>query len=289
MALAEGCSGDATLLQPTQMAAVPLIVDRVCKEISDAVASKGLLLEALLQYAVDYKSSWQDRGFETPLLDLFIFNKLRRVLGSRLRVLVCGSAPLSTRKRRFACLFCHVIEAYGTTETCAVATAHDIDDKSVGRVGAAVPGTYVRLVDWPEGSCYVTDRPNPRGKIVVGGPCVEQGYLNRKSITRTPFRYEAGVRWYFTGDIGEIFPDSTLKIIDRKKLRPVNLQCGESARLHLVEAVLRMCPLVDNVLVYGSPKHAYLVAIVAPNHCQLQNLARGIGRSRGGRLPLKKL
>lgn len=161
--LAVGCSGDATLLQPTQMAAVPLIVDRVCKEISDAVASKGLLLEALLQYAVDYKSSWQDRGFETPLLDLFIFNKLRRVPGSRLGVLVCGSAPLSTRKRRFAqaCLCCHVIEAYGTTETCAVATAHDIDDKSLGRVGAAVPGTYVRLVDWPEGVLLLDGEAKP--------------------------------------------------------------------------------------------------------------------------------
>ncbi|KAL1447983.1 hypothetical protein MTO96_006553 [Rhipicephalus appendiculatus] len=50
-----------------------------------------------------------------------------------------------------------------------------------------------------------------------------------------------------------------------------------------------MCPLVHNVLAYGSPKYAYLVALVEPNYSQLQSLARSIGRARYGRLTLKKL
>ncbi|KAL1443338.1 hypothetical protein MTO96_046006 [Rhipicephalus appendiculatus] len=255
-----------------------------------AEGCKGRLCEALLEYAVDYKTSWSECGFETPLLDSFIFNSLRSVLGSRLRVIVCGSAPLSTRTRRFAqaCLCCHVIETYGTTETCAVGAIQDIEDNNMGRVGAAVPGTYVRLIDWPEGSYYVTDRPNPRGEIIVGGPCVAQGYFKRKVLTRAAFRYEAGVRWFFTGDIAEIFPDGTLKILDSRN-QQVKLQSGECAWLGLVEEVLRMCPLVHNVLAYGSPKYAYLVALVEPNYSQLQCLARSIGRSRYGRLTLKQL
>ncbi|KAH7971729.1 fatty acid CoA ligase Acsl3 [Rhipicephalus sanguineus] len=289
--LAKGCRGDATLLRPTQMAAVPLIIERICKGISDNVALKGPLFEEFFNYAVEYKDFWHDRGFDTPLLNHFIFNDVRSVLGSRLRVLVCGSAPLSPRTRRFAraCLGCHVIEAYGTTETCAVGTVSDIDDTSVGRVGAPVPGSYVRLVDWPEGSYFVSDKPNPRGEVVVGGLCVAQGYLNRKFLTRTAFRYENGVRWFYTGDVGQIFPDGTLKIIDRKQQEPVKLQCGENASLSHAETVLRMCPLVDNVLVYGSSIDAYLVALVAPNNDQLQRLARRIPWAMGRELTLQEL
>ncbi|XP_037503232.1 fatty acid CoA ligase Acsl3 [Rhipicephalus sanguineus] len=288
--LVNGCRGDATLLRPTQMAAVPLVVDRICKSICEAVGSKGPLFKALFDYAVEYKDFWLDRGFDTPLLNFFLFSNVRRVLGSRLRVLVCGSAPLSTRTRRFAraCLCCQVIEAYGMTETCAVATANDVDDISVGRVGAPVPGSYVRLVDWPEGAYRVSDKPNPRGEVVVGGPCVAQGYLKRKELTREVFTYESGVRWFYTGDIGEIFPDGTLKIIDRKK-ELVKLQYGEYVSLGHVESVLKTCPLVDNVLVYGSSLQTYLVALVSPNYRQLQRLAVDLGKSTVRKLTLKEL
>ncbi|KAL1445631.1 hypothetical protein MTO96_044909 [Rhipicephalus appendiculatus] len=192
--LAEGCCGDATRLRPTQMAAVPLIVERVCKNICKEVSSKGRLFMAIFEYTIEYKVSWREWGFDTPLLDLLIFSKVRRVLGSRLKVLVCGSAPLSARTRRLAqaCLCCHVIEAYGTTETCAVGTVNDIDDTSMGRVGAPVPGSYIRLVDWPAGSYFVSDKPNPRGEVAVGGPCVARGYYNRKILSRSAFVYEAG-------------------------------------------------------------------------------------------------
>ena len=37
----KGCKGDASILQPTVMAAVPLILDRIYKAINDNVARKG--------------------------------------------------------------------------------------------------------------------------------------------------------------------------------------------------------------------------------------------------------
>ncbi|XP_050036528.2 long-chain-fatty-acid--CoA ligase 4-like [Dermacentor andersoni] len=278
--LAKGCPGDVSLLRPTQMAVVPLVLDKICKGISDAVASRGPLLKALFDHAVDYKNFWLDCGFNTPLLNLLLFSKVRRALGSRLKVVVSGSAPLSIRTRRFAraCLCCHVIEAYGLTETCAVATVNDIDDTSVGRVGAPIPGCYLRLVDWSEGSYRISDKPNPRGEIVIGGAFVTLGYFKRDELTRESFRHESGVRWFYTGDVGEIFPDGTLRIIDRKK-ELVKLQHGEYVSLGHVESVLKACPLVDNALAYGSSLHTYLVALVAPNHQKLQHLARELSRA----------
>lgn len=53
-----------------------------------------------------------------------------------------------------------------------------------------------------------------------------QGYYKNEALTQECFREEGGIRWFYTGDIGEMFPDGTIKIIDRKK-DLVKLQFGE--------------------------------------------------------------
>ena len=46
---------------------------------------------------------------------------------------------------------------------------------------------------------------------------VAAGYYNMPEKTKEEFsRDETGRRWFRTGDIGEIYPDGTLKIVDRK-------------------------------------------------------------------------
>lgn len=278
-AVAKGCRGDVTLLQPTVFVCVPLIVDRLRKGVNEVAASKGPFFKALFDYAVQYKNFWLDLGFDTPILNQLVFKHVRLLLGPNLKVLACGSAPLSSHTRRFvrACMGCRVIEGYGLTETSGAASIMNAEDVSADRVGAPLPGCYLRLVDWEEGNYRTSDKPNPRGEIVVGGPCVTKGYYKNEELTRESFREEGGVRWFYTGDIGEIFPDGTLKIVDRKK-DLVKLQFGEYISLGRVESVLKTCTLVDNLFVYGNSLHTYLVALVAPNLKQLQRIARRLGR-----------
>ena len=38
--------------------------------------------------------------------------------------------------------------------------------------GRPMTGVEVRLVDWEEGNYKVTDRPNPRGEIILGGDSI---------------------------------------------------------------------------------------------------------------------
>lgn len=278
-AVAKGCRGDVTLLQPTVFVCVPLIVDRLRKGVNEVAASKGPFFKALFDYAVQYKNFWLDLGFDTPILNQLVFKHVRLLLGPNLKVLACGSAPLSSHTRRFvrACMGCRVIEGYGLTETSGAASIMNAEDVSADRVGAPLPGCYLRLVDWEEGNYRTSDKPNPRGEIVVGGPCVTKGYYKNEELTRESFREEGGIRWFYTGDIGEIFPDGTLKIVDRKK-DLVKLQFGEYISLGRVESVLKTCTLVDNLFVYGNSLHTYLVALVAPNLKQLQRIARRLGR-----------
>lgn len=283
--LAPGCPGDISLLQPTFMACVPLVADRIRQTIIEAAASKGPFFRTVLDYSINYKNLWLDLGFRTPLLNRLIFNKIRHVLGGRLKFMAVGAAPLSNQTRRFvrASLSVQIVEGYGLTESGGAATIMGTDDMNEGRVGAPLPGCYVRLIDWSEGNYRTRDKPNPRGEIVVGGPCVTEGYFKNVELTRECYREEGGIRWIYTGDIGEIFPDGTLKIIDRKK-DLIKLQFGEYIALGYVEAILKTCPLVDNAFAYGSTLHTYLVALVTPNEKQLRRLARDLGKNASATL-----
>ncbi|KAH9375907.1 hypothetical protein HPB48_012547 [Haemaphysalis longicornis] len=275
-ALAKGCRGDITLLQPTLIACVPLILERVRQGVSEVAASRGPFFKAVFDYAVYYKNFWLDLGFATPLLDLLIFRRVSRLLGGKLKFMACGSAPLSNQTRRFvrACVCCQIVEGYGCTETSGAATIMDANDTNQGHVGAPLPGCYIRLIDWAEGNYRVTDKPNPRGEIVVGGPCVSKGYFKNDELTR---------EFYREGRRREVFPDGTLKIIDRKK-DLIKLQFGEYISLGHIESILKTCPLVDNVFAYGDSLRTYLVALVAPNLQQLQRLARDLGKKESATL-----
>lgn len=69
------------------------------------------------------------------------------------------------------------------------------------------------LVSSP-GGYFSTDRPHPRGEILIGGPNVTMGYYKNESKNREDFFLdETGQRWFCTGDIGEFHDDGCLKII----------------------------------------------------------------------------
>lgn len=64
------------------------------------------------------------------------------------------------------------------------------------------------------GGYFSTDKPNPRGEILIGGPNVTMGYYKNEQKNREDFFVDVnGQRWFCTGDIGEFHPDGCLKII----------------------------------------------------------------------------
>lgn len=150
-----GCRGDASVLKPTCMTTVPLILDRVSKGINDKVNSQAPLQKAIFKFAYDYKKIWTQRGYETPLLDKYvnclefasmayvrllyfinwipyvfcrlIFKKISKLMGGRVRIMLAGGAPLSpdTHEQIKLCLCTEVVQGYGLTETTSGATVMD--------------------------------------------------------------------------------------------------------------------------------------------------------------------
>ena len=76
-----------------------------------------------------------------------------------------------------------------------------------GRAGAPLYDVHIKLVNWDEGNYRVTDTPNPRGEVHIGGDNVAVGYFKNPEETAANFYEENGRRWFRTGDIGEFDKD----------------------------------------------------------------------------------
>ncbi|KAK8541652.1 hypothetical protein V6N13_137754 [Hibiscus sabdariffa] len=87
---------------------------------------------------------------------------------------------------------------------------------------------------------------------------------------------ERGMRWFYTGDIGQFHPDGCLEIVDRKK-DIVKLQHGEYISLGKVEAALMSSKFVDNLMVHADPFHSYCVAVIVPSREALEKWAQEAG------------
>lgn len=65
-----------------------------------------------------------------------------------------------------------------------------------------------------------SDKPHPRGEILIGGLNVTMGYYKSEAKNQEDyFVDENNQRWFCTGDIGEIHEDGCLKIIGEKNTR----------------------------------------------------------------------
>lgn len=176
-----------------------------------------------------------------------------KVLGGRLLLAASGSAPLSAELTAFieSCLHVHLAIGYGTTETGNI-----LNDGRVVRP----PVLDYKLIDVPELGYFSTDRPHPRGELLVKSEILSPGYYQREDATDTAFDAEG---YYHTGDImAEIAPDH-LTFVDRRS-NVVKLSQGEFVALSHLESVFVASPHVRQIFVYGSSRHAFVLAVVVP-------------------------
>ena len=109
------------------------------------------------------------------------------------------------------------LEGYGCTECAPIVSVNVRDFRAAGfyqvgqkrgRIGHPLPGISVRIVD-PES--YQPLPPGQVGLLLVKGPNVMMGYLNRPEKTAEVLRDG----WYVTGDLAMLDADGFLTISDR--------------------------------------------------------------------------
>lgn len=272
--------GDAPLLRPTLMAAVPKVMDVIRGNILNGIKNGPAWIRYLFTKGYAEKLEAINKGFETPFWDRVVFDKLRaKVLGGRVRMMISGGGPLAGETQKFmnVCFCAPVGQGYGLTETVGAGTVTAPDDITVGRVGAPVPCCEIKLIDWDEGNYRSTDTPFPRGEVLIAGDNITMGYYKKPEKSAEVYIKDAdGKTWFHTGDIGQWHEDGCLEIIDRRK-DLVKLARGEYVSYGKVESTLRRVDIVENICVYADPFHEFCIAVVLPERLELVAWARESG------------
>ncbi|KAL9271915.1 Long chain acyl-CoA synthetase 4-like protein [Drosera capensis] len=267
-------------LRPTIFCAVPRVLDRVYSGLQQKVAAGGRLKHAVFNIAYNYKFANMKKGAAHSdasfLADRIAFNKVKRGLGGRVRVILSGAAPLSAHVETFLRVVscAHVLQGYGLTETCAgtfVSLPNEL--QMLGTVGPPVPNVEVCLESVPEMN-YDALASTPRGEVCIRGKTLFSGYHKREDLTN-----EVMIDgWFHTGDVGEWQPDGSLKIIDRKK-NIFKLSQGEYVAVENLENIYGLASVLDSIWVYGNSFQSFLVAVGIPNEYALMEWAATNGVS----------
>jgi long-chain acyl-CoA synthetase len=106
-----------------------------------------------------------------------------------------------------------IVEGFGMTETTPVTHVNPFAGgaRKVGSIGLPIPDTDARIVDLETGTKDVA--PGEAGELIVKGPQIMKGYLNRPDETANTLKDG----WCYTGDIAKIDDDGYFYIVDRKK------------------------------------------------------------------------
>jgi len=154
------------------------------------------------------------KGVTHGIYDALVFKKMKAILGGKVRLMITGSAPIAGEVLDFLkiCFCSNICEGYGMTETCAGSVTTFPDDPITGIVGGPLQNVKIRLRDLPEMNYLHTNDP-PKGEICFWGPSIMKGYYMNEEKTKEAFHND----WLFSGDVGVVFPNGSIKIVDRAK------------------------------------------------------------------------
>ncbi len=229
---------DIGLVRPTEIALAP----RICEMIHH-------------QFQVEMERH-NSAHTDTQTLGQEVMASIRQnFMGGRILACPSGSAPIGAELRSFieTCLEVPLIDAYGTTETSGIAVNTRI---------LRPPIVDYKLVDVPELGYYRSDKPYPRGELLVKTTNLMAGYFKKPELSASILDEEG---YYKTGDImAEIGPDQ-ITYLDRRN-NVLKLAQGEFVALANLEATFAAGDTtIRQIYLYGSSERSYLLAVIVPS------------------------
>jgi long-chain acyl-CoA synthetase len=252
---------------PHIFVAVPRVWEKlysaVTIQIKEGTALGRLAYKAAI--AVGYRASaCEVEGKPVPLAlriaraiaNRLVLRNIRVLLGlDRIRWAITGAAPISPDLIAwYWAMGVRMYEVYGQTENAGLATGNYPGHLKVGTIGAASPGTELKL--------------SPHGEILLRGPHVFKGYLNKPEKTDEALRDG----WLHTGDVGVIDNQGFVRITDRMKDIIITAG-GKNITPSEIENQLKFSPYISDAVVIGD-KRNYLTCLIMIDHDNVVKFAQ---------------
>jgi long-chain acyl-CoA synthetase len=240
-------------VKPTVMVSVPLIYEKMYKNIMDTAKNSGKL--GILQAGV--KLSNIAEKFNVNLRKKF-FGEILNNFGGRLRLAIAGGAASKPEVLKgLQDIGFFVIQGYGLTEASPIAFVNHVDNFKNNSIGKPLPGVEAKIAD-PD--------KNGIGEIWIKGPMVMQGYYENEEATRDTFSEDG---WLKTGDLGYKDNEDFYYITGRKK-NVIVTKNGKNIFPEEVESYLNKSHLIRESMVFGKEVEGELepqiCAIIVPDY-----------------------
>jgi fatty acid CoA ligase FadD9 len=239
---------DLRLVRPTELNFVPRIWEMLYSEFQSEVGRRTA--EGVARDTAESQVLAEQR---------------HELLGGRYIFAMTGSAPISPELRKWveSLLEIHLVDGYGSTEAGMV-----LLDGQIQRP----PVEDYKLVDVPDLGYFATDRPYPRGELLLKTPNMFPGYYKRPETSAGVFDEDG---YYRTGDVFAEVAPGQLVYVDRRN-NVLKLAQGEFVTLAKLEAEFGNSPLIRQIYVYGNSAQPYLLANVSKSDIaeSLQTVAR---------------
>lgn len=172
--------------------------------------------------------------------------------------MLVGSAPISADVLDFlkVVFCCPVTEGYGMTESGGGSAVTFTEDPQTGVVGGPIACVKIRLRDLPEMNYLSTDEM-PQGEILFKGPGVTPGYFKNKQKTEETIIDG----WMYSGDVGRVYPNGAIKVIDRAK-NIFKLSQGEYIAPEKLENIFIKSKYIAANCVYGDSIRDFCILFV---------------------------
>lgn len=256
-------------VRPTCMCSVPRFWEKAYLAIEEQILKMPPLKRKLVMHALKtgHKRNldYVRLGRRVPALlesrykffDKRIFGPVRKAIGiDHGNIFPTAGAPLSPSiVSFFHSMGLNIVIGYGLSETTATVTCFPEVGYVIGSVGTVMPEVEVKI--------------GAENEILVKGPTVMRGYLNKPEATAEAFTPDG---WFRTGDAGHFDAAGALVLTDRIKdlFKTSN---GKYIAPQVLESRLVQDRYIDQVVVIGD-RRKYVTAIIIPAFDALKEYAR---------------
>ncbi|MDD2336993.1 MAG: AMP-binding protein, partial [Geobacteraceae bacterium] len=244
-----------TVINPHLLIGVPRFFEKVHEGITAEIRKKTFLVRKVIDWAISVGADnacalrmMQELGFLKRICyrvaDFLILNRIRSIVGKKLKFFVSGSAPMPIWLLEwFHAIGIVVLEAYGTTENIIPIAMNRPHSFKFGTVGTTLPGNEVVIAE--------------DGELLVKGKGVFHGY-HQEETQNSPLLTNG---YLATGDYAEIERDGFITLKGRKS-EIFKTSTGHRIAPVGIESCLRRIAYVENAVVFGAGRK-FPIALVS--------------------------